>query len=70
MELTTNHSHSGGSTFSLTPMILFFFFFLNQNQLSLYFLESKLVVLTKPHLPVWADKPCARPQESHPEPLS
>lgn len=48
----------------------FFFFFLNQNQLSLYFLESKLVVLTKPHLPVWADKPCARPQESHPEPLS
>lgn len=69
MELTTNHSYSGGSTFSLTPMILFFFF-LNQNQLSLYFLESKLVVLTKPHLPVWADKPCARPQESHPEPLS
>lgn len=68
MELTTNHSYSGGSTFSLTPMILFFF--LNQNQLSLYFLESKLVVLTKPHLPVWADKPCARPQESHPEPLS
>lgn len=62
MELTTNHSYSGGSTFSLTPMILFFFF-LNQNQLSLYFLESKLAVLVKPHLLVWADKPCARPQE-------
>lgn len=41
----------------------FFFFFLNQNQLSLYFLESKLAVLVKPHLLVWADKPCARPQE-------
>lgn len=36
----------------------------------LYFLESKLAVLTKPHLPVWAEKPYARPQESHPEPLS
>ena len=43
--------------------MILFFFFLNQNQLSLYFLESKLAVLVKPHLLVWADKPCARPQE-------